>query len=285
MPKIQCLLLIFLLFNFVYAEDISQQESKSFEYFESTAYKERTAMYSAGFVGIEEIATQFLWDKNKVWNVKNVTGELPPRKIVCDFIKRIDKRYEWVILDIEHWPLNLRRASREEVEENLSKYIQVVKWARQCGPNFKFGYYAQVPIGDHEYVLKESRTKEKIFWEEQHLNLLPFVEHVDALFPSLYTAHTDPEKWEILANEYIRIARKIAGDKPVYAYLWPMYHPGVKGKKDHFVEGAYWKKQLQVTYDLADGIVLWGGWNNGPMDWDENAEWWQVTKKFVNENR
>jgi hypothetical protein len=39
---------------------------------------------------------------------------------------------------------------------------------------------------------------------------------------------------------------------------------------------------LNTVYQHADGVVIWGGWgDNGPESWNEEAPWWQVTKRFM----
>ena len=253
-------------------------EKDNFRLFESTAYLNQDEMYKVGFVPIEEIGTQFLWGVSKDWNNDKSASKLPPKSQVCKVIRSIDRKHKWVILDIEHWSLSTKWVSEDVVNENVQKYVKVIQWARECGPNFKFGYYGQVPISDHQSVLNKSKIND---WVHQHSRLKPIIDVVDALFPSLYTSYENYNIWETLATEYIKIARELAGGKPVYVYLWPQYHPGVKDKKYEFIDKTYWRRQLELSYKLADGIVLWGGWKDGRMKWDDNAAWWVETKIFI----
>ena len=65
----------------------------------------------------------------------------------------------------------------------------------------------------------------------------------------------------------------------VYVFLWPQYHDSNPSLKGAFLPADYWRLQLQMAKQYADGIVIWGGWgSNGPIKWDENAVWWKVTK-------
>ena len=44
----------------------------------------------------------------------------------------------------------------------------------------------------------------------------------------------------------------------------------------------YWMLQLETITKHADGVVIWGGWgDHGPEPWNEEAPWWQVTKRFM----
>jgi hypothetical protein len=101
--------------------------------------------------------------------------------------------------------------------------------------------------------------------------------------PSLYTFYDSPHDrsdWVRWARMTLTEARRYG--KPVYPFLWPQFHesdPKVAGKP---VPGDYWQMELETVHPLADGIILWGGWSNGRQTpWDEQTEWWQVTKRFA----
>lgn len=258
----------------VHAGELLKKDD-SFIFFESTAYKDRSSFFEHGFIAIEELAVSLFWKKGDDMNA------LPNKRRYCSVIRKVKSEYEWVIIDVEHWILSTRWASEAQVRENLEKYVTIMNWAKECRPELKFGLYATVPIIDHNYVLKDISSKEYQFWREQNMALTKLVAAVDALFPSLYTVYDEPEKWEYLTREYIKMARFLAGDKPVYPYIWPRYHQGNKSKKGQFISGEFWKFQLEIVYELADGVVFWGGWRRGPMDWDENREWWTETKAFI----
>ena len=40
----------------------------------------------------------------------------------------------------------------------------------------------------------------------------------------------------------------------------------------------FWRRQLEVCREHADGLVLWGGFK---QLWDEEADWWVATKSFL----
>jgi hypothetical protein len=51
-------------------------------------------------------------------------------------------------------------------------------------------------------------------------------------------------------------AHALGPGKPVYFYLWPQYHDGTS-MQFQFIDGAYWKLELETPYHYANGIVLW----------------------------
>ena len=113
--------------------------------------------------------------------------------------------------------------------------------------------------------------------------LLP---HVDALCLSLYTYNLGEteeeraehlERWRIFARETIAEARKVAEDRPVYAILWPQFHPGGNVTDGSFIPADYWRAELETVRELADGVILQGGWDpqaGERMRWDAQADWW-----------
>lgn len=258
----------------VYAET-QEGDSKPFLFLESTAYLNKEPVFEYGFIPIEELGSFLFWSKGQ--DMK----KLPTQERICKVIGKVDKSFDWVVLDVEHWGLSTKWTSKEQIIQNIDKYKQFVEMARECSPNFRFGLYGQIPIFDGGLARMKEGSEDLKFWEDQHEVLYEIADVVDAIFPSLYTFSPDPESWSKSATRYIATARRLARGKPVYPYIWPQYHDGSK-KRGEFIDNDLWRIQLELIYHSADGLVLWGGWKNGPMQWDDNAEWWQETKKFIN---
>jgi hypothetical protein len=66
--------------------------------------------------------------------------------------------------------------------------------------------------------------------------------------------------------------------KPVYPFLWPTYHNSNKKLTGQLVPGDYWRMELELVHQYADGVVLWGGYKE---KWDENAAWWRETQAWL----
>ena len=120
-------------------------------------------------------------------------------------------------------------------------------------------------------------------WQAENDRLAPLAKDVDAFFPSLYTFYADRNGWVRYATAQINEARRYGGGKPVFVFLAPQYHESNKILGGRFIEPKYWKLQLETASQQADGIVIWGGWKNGPAEWDEAAPWWKATKEFLRE--
>ena len=83
------------------------------------------------------------------------------------------------------------------------------------------------------------------------------VQTVDALTPSLYDFYAGNESEGYVA-ETIAEARRLAGGRPVYPFVWPCYHnsnPTVGGQTIPLDE---WRQHVRWILRQADGCVLWG---------------------------
>lgn len=112
----------------------------------------------------------------------------------------------------------------------------------------------------------------------------PLAVAVDALFPSLYTFSQNRDAWVRSAIAHIDEARRYGTDALVYVFLWPQYHEITRGHALEYLDGDFWRLQIETAERYADGAVIWGGWDikkNIPERWDENMPWWIETKSFI----
>lgn len=199
-------------------------------------------------------------------NVRRLGWRLKPGQIVC--------------VDIEHWKTS-KRVPLREARQSVEKLRQVFTWLREEAPNsVKFGIWSQVPAADYWAPIKREMGKPTSHdrWLERNKWLVDQLgNQLDVVFPHAYTPYPRPKQWAFTTRANIREARKLG--KPVYVFLWPAYadygDPDVSLQP---IPGAVWRKQLQLAYELADGIVLWGGYK---QTWDKDAEWWLETKRFL----
>jgi hypothetical protein len=185
---------------------------------------------------------------------------------------------EYLNIDIESWPVE-----GPDQASSIAKYQKTLRSFRKADPRVKLGLYAVLPIRDHWRAIGHEGAVELDDWKQQNTRIAStLVPHVDALFPSLYTFYGDKDAWVAYAQANIGEARRISQGKPVYCFLWPQFH-----KTKAFLPSDYWYAQLDTCRKLADGIVIWGTMRGGPRDgpakWDEKAEWWQATLRFLQE--
>ncbi|RWM80803.1 MAG: hypothetical protein EOR81_07450 [Mesorhizobium sp.] len=191
---------------------------------------------------------------------------------------RLPRSNQYLAIDIENWPLE-----GPDQASSMAKYQKTLSAFRKADPSVKLGLYAVLPIRDHWRAIGHQGAAALGDWKQQNTSIASsLVPYVDVLFPSLYTFYGDKDAWIAYAQANIGEARRIAPEKPVYCFLWPQFH-----KTLAFLPGEFWYAQLKTCRRLADGIVIWGtmrgGPSDGPADWNEKAEWWQATLKFLRE--
>jgi len=153
----------------------------------------------------------------------------------------------------------------------------VLDWMHEEKPKLRIGYYGVLPIRD--YWVPNRYTKadaDYAAWQAGNRALRKLADHTDVIFPSLYTFYDDPKGWEKYAVANMEEARIY--HKPVYPFLWPEYHDSNKSLSGKELPPDLWRRELEISRQYADGIVVWGGYKK---DWREDALWWQETKRFM----
>lgn len=183
-------------------------------------------------------------------------------------------------VDIEDW--KVYDVPDATLQASLAKLGRVADIVRETAPTLQFGFYGIMPENVY-WPLVAGKPEQFQKWRECARRAEGLAAKVDFIMPSLYTFYDSPHDradWARWARMTLTEARRYG--KPVYPFLWPQFHesdPKVAGKP---VPGDYWQMELETAHALADGIVLWGGWSNGRQTaWDEQTDWWQVTKRFV----
>ena len=200
-----------------------------------------------------------------------------------------------VFMDLEHLPTNFRDAWDHDGDHNtpaisitdsdrdraITEMADIADWIHEANSDLTIGYYGVVPQRDYWSFVDPTRSAELAELKLRNQKFAALAEHVDVLFPSLYTFYNQPEDWKVYAKGMIAEAKKY--NKPVYAFIWPQYHSGSFGGS--FIDGAYWRMQLEELYALGiDGVVIWGGylqvWDDSALD-DDPTNWWYQTLDFM----
>src|ERR1700690_1898614 len=194
--------------------------------------------------------------------------EVRVRSLFEDF--RSSSSYFYI--DIENWPL--RDAAADRRRQNIDKLTRLIDIARATAPNLHIGFYGILP--DISYWPLIRHDKEYHAWLEVNRELNSLTNHVDAIYPSLYTFYDDLDGWSNYAQQTLAQARQYG--KPVYPFLWPEFHDSNLLLRGHKLHPDFWRAELELCANLADGIVLWGG---SQEHWDHQAPWWQETLRFL----
>ena len=179
----------------------------------------------------------------------------------------------FVYLDYEIWPTF--HASETEISENIAKLSRVLEIAHETVPSAKFGFYDVIPCWNYWDLVKNDQVKKKQ-WTDCNARINSLAQHVDIVMPSLYTFYNDPQGWDVYAAALMEAAHGYG--KPVYVFLWPEFHVSNRLLKGKNIPGNFWRHELEFCKARADGIVIWGGYQE---QWNENAEWWLETKGFL----
>jgi len=201
-------------------------------------------------------------------------------------------RSEYLVIDIESWSIYNSTNYPREAATSIARFTQVIEQARRIAPELKLGLFSPLPVnsGYDRLVAPQGSAADREMRHDND-NLLSLAARVDAIFPIGYTMTDDRQEWRFVVAKQVAEARRLNPDVPIYLFLWARYvdYGPIRAElKLRWIEREYWRYQLQAAYELADGIVLWGGWDpqhNRPQQWDAAAPWWAETADFLREKR
>jgi len=248
--------------------------------FDATMFSHKPDLSQHGIEPITMVYAQELWPE------KAVTQSLPPQEYVHSAIQSSisHNASDIIVLDIEQWRLDTEELQRM----NIPKYQALAKWAKAANPALQVGYFGMFPLPDYQRGSKSLGALHYKSWQWENARLMDLGSAVDILFPEAYTPRAlTRADWVTYAQSVIGEARSFG--KPVYVFLWPQfYETGHAGKPWHYIPADYWNLQLHTAQRFADGVVIWGGYDPVQRNlerWNDYADWWQVTKSFMNELR
>lgn len=236
-----------------------------FPVFDALLYQKKPDLSPVGLKPVRMVYDSELWHDGE-------SKDNPNPNTISKIASRLDPAVP-VCVDIEHWPT---AGAPVEVSSGIDKYISVISAFRHKQSSLKIGYYSVIPRADYWRATKAKGQKAYDSWLKENVALKNIADSVDIIYPSLYTFYPDQKEWVKYAIENIKEAKKYG--KPVYAFLWPQYHDSNLIYKGQYIPADFWRVELETCYKYADGIVIWGGWQE---KWNENAAWWVETKKFM----
>lgn len=240
--------------------------STDFRVFHDINYKNRPDLEAT--YGMEEIK---LWYESAFFSDKARPGDgnltLPANDKVVSAARNAP---DVSVIDIERWwtgngaPL---------VDQAITNYEWVAElYKEQLPAGHKFGFYSTIPIRNYWAVVNNSDTA----WKNANSKLEGLGAIVDFTFPSIYTFYDGRDGWVKYATAQIQEAQRVAPGKPCYPFLWPEYHPG-KGP----IEKDYFRLQLDLCRELADGVIIWTLSSTKNTDWSDIPDWWEAVEEFM----
>jgi hypothetical protein len=237
------------------------QPGKNFVVFDALLYQGKPQLSSYGMRPLMQV--------NQPDAASPVLDEAKTRERMAAFMGST----QGIFLDYEIWPLT--GVPAPVIAGNIVKFNRVLEIARESAPQALIGYYGVLPCGEYWGIVRQD-AKKLGAWKECNRQGEAIAPHVDAVFPSLYTYYNDQPNWDVYAKAVIQEARRY--HKPVYVFLWPEFHVSNALLRGTNVPAPFWRHQLELCKSLADGIVIWGGWQE---PWREDAAWWGETKGFL----
>ena len=235
---------------------------RRFALFDALLYAGKPDLRSVGLVPIEWVGD--------LWRPGVAHEEVDEAAVRAAFAPL--RRAAWCYLDIESWPVGgVDPALRAR---SIKKLARVIEIARMTAPGIRLGFYGILPDICYWPLLKHDAGY--VQWLQTNRQLDGLAARVDAVFPSLYTFYEDLDGWRSYARQTLVESRR--WEMPVYAFLWPEFHDSNLLLRGRPLPRSFWRAQLELCGELADGVVLWGGWRER---WSESAEWWQETLQFI----
>lgn len=256
--------------------------SGDFRFYDATLYKGKPDLGRYGIIDIPVVYVSRIWKGWKNMNDRQRSA-LPDRLGVLETARSVHSVSGRAVIDVEHWDI---RARGREIHENVGKYVQLLEWFREGNPDIEWGYFARPPVRDYKRSIL-GRDHHKYFrWQKMNDALKPLAKLADIIYPSLYTRYNSPSEWQEYARQNIAESRRLAGGKPVIVFLWPRFKKSDQSYSLEYIPADFWRLQLETVYELADGLVIWGGWDSrkgGRAIWSEQLVWWQELKRFLKE--
>ncbi|TRD11414.1 hypothetical protein FGU71_05790 [Erythrobacter insulae] len=215
-----------------------------------------------------------------IWPKDTSHFEDPDPELVAKKLASLPDDGTPVVMDFEFYSFSEGQAKASEAVQGLSK---IAATFHQADKDRAIGFYGYMPVRDYWRAVKPKISKAYKSWQDENSMSAALAPDVDFLAPSIYTFYNSPSDWRDYALAQISEARRIS-DKPVYAFLWPNFHDQGIRKQPPPIPPEFWRLQLDTMASVADGIVLWGGWDFGKwksMPWNDEAPWWIETRKFL----
>jgi hypothetical protein len=262
---------------------------QGFTWFDGTANSQLHAAHPELF-DLAEVNGYDVWPYKTGGVGIDTHGELSETRTRA-LARNMNGKIDVLVIDIEHWPIDLRGATRESIAVTVNKLVTMFGWMRQEAPGLKLAFYGHLSLsdawasnqypgfgevaatgGNPWYNASLPRVSDSFAdWQVANEILRPLADSVDYVMPSIYTGASTVSEWVAYARYTIEDSRRYG--KPVIPFIWPQYHDAVPTLGGQYLPPEMWQAQLDTVRQYADGGMIWLG--TGPSA-DPNLPW--VTK-------
>jgi hypothetical protein len=263
-----------------------QLHAKEFKVFDSTLYTNKPSLDKYGVEPLYVAYEQFLFKEYR--REKRDKNTLPDPENIKKQIANASKLNDIMVVDIECWSVHDYDKYPAIISNNIKNLYNSTLLIKSISGDTKIGLFGVLPItsgGAYSKQIAPVGSREDILLADNNQMLQPLANIVDVVFPVAYAFNRNISQWKMAINKQVDTARKLAPDKPVYIFLWPQYAdypPTPKTLYKKNIDQVFWRYQLDESYRIADGVVIWGGWGNEKREkWNSNNLWWITLKKFM----
>jgi hypothetical protein len=220
----------------------------------------------------------YLFDRG-IWAEGISRHGAPDAGLIAQRLAKLPDDGAPIVMDFEYFKFR----TREEAEASRQSLEIIAETFRLASAGRPIGFYGYLPRREFWRAIEGTHTNRYKAWQKQNAFLAPLESSVDMLFPSIYTFHDDPKKWRTYAIAQVREARQLS-DKPVIPFIWPDFHYNGEDGPLAPIPAYFWRLQLETLAEIADGLVIWGGWDpvkRRRVAWDDEAPWWLETQDFM----
>ena len=214
---------------------------------------------------------------------------------VRNYARRASAAGQPLVVDIEHWSVDIRSTDAAEVDAAIDRFLQIISWVKDERPDVEIGFYGLLPIREYwtpvQFQVAEEwrsndptltgrqdwyaeRADQMTQWHAANDRLQELADAVDFIAPSLYTFYDDVEAWSWYAEA--NLAEAASYGKPVYAFVWPKFHQG-GWNAGEMISPEFWQHQLDFIRQHADGVIIWGS----PDMASAKTPWLATTLDFI----
>ena len=255
-------------------QSCARPASRPFRVFDATLYVGKPDLSRYGIEPIH-VVDRGLWPE-----AAGRSGP-PDPALVRRYLNSLPRDNGPIVFDLEHYDLTGSDAAARTAVTDLRRLAATF---RALAPDRRLGYYGIIPIPDFRPARAGAGSPPHRRWQSQNDRLRTLQAGVDYLFPSAYTDSGDQAAWVTGASGSICEARRLSS-KPVYIFIWPEFHDS-SPLSGQFLDSRFWRLELETAYRLADGVVIWGGYDiagGHPRRWDPRAPWFATTLAFMRE--
>jgi hypothetical protein len=269
----------------------AQRPAAQFRVFDGTSYLQKPDLRRFGVLPLQIAYEPHLFRESP--RNKATRDAMPPDDLMRAQVSAArGKHSDYFVIDIEAWSVQSSRKYPAEVARSIARHSEVIAQVRRIAPDLKLGLFGSLPVySRYERLIAPEGSEPYADVTEDNNNLRPLATAVDAIFPVGYTLTGNRGEWHRALVRQIGEARRLNPSVPLFVFLWPRYAdyaPAPEELRSQWIDRAYWRYQLDTVRELADGIVLWGGWDpqrNRAATWDSTAPWWHETVDFLKDEQ